>query len=61
MAMRKVADCRNMASVSGCSLAISGTEDEVVESAAKHAIFAHGHADTPELREEIRGPLIDEQ
>ena len=58
--MRKVADCREFPSEINCSLAISGTEDEVVEAATMHAVAAHGHTDTPELREQIRGTLKDE-
>jgi predicted small metal-binding protein len=57
---RKFVDCREMPSESGCSLYISGTEDEVVRAAAEHAASVHGHEDTPELREEIRGALHDE-
>jgi predicted small metal-binding protein len=57
---RKVADCRDMPSESGCTLVIAGEEDEVVRAAAMHAIDAHGHDDTPELREQVRGMLKDE-
>ncbi|HVE74376.1 MAG TPA: DUF1059 domain-containing protein [Mycobacteriales bacterium] len=58
--MRKVADCRLFPSESGCSLTISGTADEVVRTAAEHAASVHGHEDTPELREQMRGMLADE-
>lgn len=58
--MRKVADCREYPSENNCSLTIAGTEEEVVEAATMHAVAAHGHTDTPELREEIRGMLKDE-
>jgi predicted small metal-binding protein len=57
---RKVVDCRTMPSESGCTLAISGEEDEVVRAAAEHAVSVHGHEDTAELREQIRGNLQDE-
>jgi predicted small metal-binding protein len=57
---RKVADCREFPSESGCSLTISGEEDEVVRAASEHAVSVHGHENTPELREEIRGMLKDE-
>ncbi|WUH97306.1 DUF1059 domain-containing protein [Spirillospora sp. NBC_00431] len=60
-AMRKVADCRDEPSESGCTLTISGEEDEVVRAAAEHAASVHGHEDTPEFREQIRGMLKDEQ
>ncbi|CNE22272.1 Protein of uncharacterised function (DUF1059) [Mycobacterium tuberculosis] len=55
--MRKVADCRDMPSEMGCTLTISGEEDEVVRAAAEHAASVHGHDDTPELRDEIRDHL----
>jgi hypothetical protein len=58
---RKVADCRLFPSDNNCSLTISGTEDEVLDAATAHAIASHGHADTPELRDEIRGMLRDEE
>lgn len=58
--MRKVADCRSTPSESGCTLTIIGEEDEVVRAAAEHAVSVHGHQDTPEFREEIRGALTDE-
>jgi predicted small metal-binding protein len=57
---RKVADCREFPSESGCTLTISGEEDEVVRAASEHAISVHGHEDTPELREQVRGMLHDE-
>lgn len=60
MTQRKVADCRLMPSEKGCTLTISGTEDEVLTVAARHAVEEHGHKDTPELREQIRGMLADE-
>lgn len=57
---RKVADCREFPSESGCTLTISGEEDEVVRAASEHAVSVHGHEDTPELREQVRGMLRDE-
>jgi predicted small metal-binding protein len=54
---RKMADCRRWPSDSGCSLVIIGEEDEVVRAAAEHAASVHGHEDTPELREQIKGIL----
>jgi hypothetical protein len=39
---------------------ISGTEDEVLDAAAAHAISVHDHADTPELRDKLRQYLKDE-
>ncbi|HWH30111.1 MAG TPA: DUF1059 domain-containing protein [Mycobacteriales bacterium] len=58
--MRKVADCRETPSVAGCTLTISGEEDEVVRAAVEHAASVHGHADTPALREQVRATLADE-
>jgi predicted small metal-binding protein len=55
--MRKVADCRDYPSVSGCTLTISGEEEEVVRAATEHAVSVHEHTDSPELREQIRGIL----
>ena len=57
---RKVADCREMPSESGCTLTIAGEEEEVVRAAAVHAADVHGHTDGPELRQEIRAMLKDE-
>lgn len=57
---RKVADCREFPSESGCSLTIAGEEDEVLRAAAEHAVSVHGHTDTPELREQLRAMLKDE-
>ena len=57
---RKVIDCRNFPSDKNCSLAISGTEEEVLDIAVLHASTVHGHENTPELREQIRSMLSDE-
>jgi hypothetical protein len=58
---RKMADCRRFPSESNCSLTIIGEEDEVVNAAAEHAASVHGHEDTPELREQIKGMLEPEE
>jgi Protein of unknown function (DUF1059) len=58
--MRMMADCRRFPSESNCSLTIIGEEDEVVRAAAEHAHSVHGHDDTPELREQLRGMLEPE-
>ncbi|HEY4098834.1 MAG TPA: DUF1059 domain-containing protein [Baekduia sp.] len=57
---RKYMDCRDMPSESGCDLAMSGSEEHLVEAAVTHAVTAHGHEDTPELREQIRAGMRDE-
>ncbi|MGC0415612.1 putative small metal-binding protein [Embleya sp. AB8] len=59
--MRKVADCREYPSESGCTLTIAGSEEEVLVAAAQHAQAVHGHTDSPELREELRKLLKDEE
>jgi predicted small metal-binding protein len=41
-------------------LKISGKEEEVLPVAAQHAAAVHGHEDTPEMREKLRGFLKDE-
>jgi len=57
---RKSIDCRLYPSEKHCTLKISGTEDEVLQTAVAHAITVHGHADTPELVDELRTLLKDE-
>ena len=57
---RKIADCRRFESDNNCSLTIIGEEDEVITVAAQHAAAAHGHQDSPELREQLRALLEPE-
>ena len=57
---RKIADCREFPSESGCTLTIAGEEDEVLRAAAEHAVSVHRHQDTPELRAQLRAMLKDE-
>lgn len=57
---RKVADCRLFPSEKNCTLTIAGSEEEVMRAAVEHAVDAHGHEDTPELHEQIRGMLKNE-
>ena len=54
---RYMIDCRKVPSEIGCTLTIAGTEDEVLDAAAAHAVARHGHQETPELREMLRGAL----
>jgi len=54
---RKYIDCRDMPSENNCDLAMSGSEEHLLEAAALHAVNAHQHEDTRELREQIRGEL----
>jgi hypothetical protein len=51
-------DCRSVPSESGCSLTISGEEDEVLRAAAAHAVDVHGHTDGDELRNALRASLV---
>ena len=57
---RKVIDCRLFPSDRNCTLAISGTEDEVLVVAVQHAVASHGHQNSPELREKLRSLLRDD-
>jgi hypothetical protein len=57
---RKVIDCRKFPSEINCTLAISGTEQEVLDLAVLHASTVHGHENTPELRAQIQSLLQDE-
>lgn len=57
---RKYIDCREMPSENNCDLAMSGSEEHVLSAAVLHAVTAHSHEDTPQLREEIRGALKEE-
>jgi plasmid stability protein len=57
---RVMADCRRFESDSKCELTIIGPVDDVVAAAAQHAAATHGHEDTPELREQLRGMLEPE-
>ncbi len=59
MANRKSIDCRDYPTDKNCSLKISGTEQEVLDTAVQHAVSAHGHQNTPDLREQIRSMLKD--
>ena len=40
-----------------CTLTIAGEEEEVLDAATQHAADKHGHDNTPELREQLRGAL----
>jgi predicted small metal-binding protein len=58
MNTRKYIDCRQFPSDTKCTVAISAdTEDELVSAAAQHAVTVHQHADTPELRQQIRSAI----
>jgi uncharacterized protein DUF1059 len=54
---RRTFDCRPLPG--DCTLAISGSDEEVIEAQAAHAVAAHAVQDTPQLREWIRSSLKD--
>ena len=56
---RKVIDCRLYPSEKGCTLTMEGTEEELLDAAVDHAVVAHGHTNSPELREKVRSLLRD--
>jgi predicted small metal-binding protein len=56
---RKMIDCRQLPSDFNCSLTIAGEEEDVLDAAVLHAVDKHGHQNTPELREQLRGVLQD--
>ncbi|KVC98422.1 DUF1059 domain-containing protein [Burkholderia ubonensis] len=52
---RRYIDCREFPSATNCSVAISADSDsELLEAAVQHAVAVHQHADTPELRTQLR-------
>jgi predicted small metal-binding protein len=58
---RKMIDCRQLPNDIGCTLTIAGEEEEVLDAAVLHAVDKHGHQQTAELREQLRGVLTDVQ
>jgi len=51
---RLFVDCRDYPSEKNCTVAISAdSREELVDAAAQHAVAVHGHADSPELRQEL--------
>jgi predicted small metal-binding protein len=56
---RQMIDCRQMPSEIGCTLTIAGEEEEVLDAAVAHAVDKHGHQNTPELRDQLRGGLVE--
>lgn len=57
---RKYIDCREMPSENNCDVAMAGSDEHIVDAAVTHAVTAHGHEDTPELREQVKQMLKDE-
>jgi hypothetical protein len=56
---RKMIDCRAIPNDVGCTLTIAGQEEELLDAAMAHAVARHGHQESPELREGLRGALTD--
>jgi predicted small metal-binding protein len=57
---RKYVDCREFPSEMNCSVTlIADTERELLDAAVQHAVTVHGHQDTPELREMLKGAIRD--
>jgi len=54
-------DCRDMPSEKKCDLKMSGSEEHLLPAAVNHAVKAHGHDNTPELKEELKKMLKDEE
>ncbi len=60
MGSRKYIDCREFNKYSGCSIRISGTDREVVETAVEHFVSTHGYRGWEELRIVLRAALKTE-
>lgn len=51
---RQYIDCREFPSTMNCSIALAADDpQELLEAAVQHAVAVHGHADTPELRQQL--------
>lgn len=52
---RKYIDCREFPSDKNCSVAMAAdTDQELLDAAVQHAVAAHQHEDTPELRAQLQ-------
>ena len=52
---RHYIDCREFPSEINCTVALSADcEDELLDAAVQHAVSVHKHADSPELRSQLR-------
>lgn len=57
---RKYIDCREYPSEMNCTLAIAAdSEDELLEAAVQHAVAVHGHKDSAEFRQQLKGLFHD--
>ena len=52
---RKYIDCREFPSEMNCTVALAAdSESELIEAAVQHAVSVHCHADSPELRAQLK-------
>ncbi|WP_322022774.1 DUF1059 domain-containing protein [Burkholderia sp. BCC1977] len=57
---RRYIDCREFPSAMNCSVAISADSDnELLEAAVQHAVSVHQHADSAELRTQLKALFHD--
>jgi predicted small metal-binding protein len=57
---RKYIDCREFPSEMNCSVALAAdSDDELLEAAVQHATTVHKHADSPELRSQLKTMFHD--
>ncbi len=48
-------DCREFPSTTNCTVALSADDEkELLEAAVQHAVAVHGHADSPDLRKQLK-------
>ncbi|ACC71908.1 DUF1059 domain-containing protein [Paraburkholderia phymatum] len=57
---RKYIDCREFPSDINCTVALCADSDnELLEAAVAHAVSAHKHSDSPELRAQLKSMFHD--
>jgi predicted small metal-binding protein len=57
---RKYIDCRECPSDIKCTVALcADSESELLEAAVAHAMQAHKHSDSPELRQQLMSMFHD--
>ena len=55
---RKYIDCREFPSETRCTVTIAAdSENELLDAAVQHAVAVHGHQDTQEFRQQLRGAI----
>ena len=58
---RREEGCRLFMPKGPFDIAASASEEELVDIAVQYAVEAHGHRDTPALREELRSMLWEKR